>query len=104
MIDATREVRPRIEEREIRRYRHVRLTLVYELRVTYPFRWKEEAREALDRLTARGRPAVRPKAVKGSSDRKRSPTSSVRRGQSIDRPPAATPSLIEMRAAGVRPR
>lgn len=87
-----------------RRYRTVRLTLVYELEVGMPYRWEDEARAALaelvaavdrirsvDRMTAGGHvlgnepiTAVRPDPAKGSA-----------------RPRIR---LVETRAVGVRPR
>ena len=106
MIDATREVRPQIRESTRRAYRAVLLTLVYEIKVDYPWHWRDAADAALDRMAGAGLAAARPPAVSRSTDRKRSkdPVTARGRAAATDYSKIRSAELRELRAVGVRPR
>jgi len=94
-----------------RRYRTVRLTLVYELEIGMPYRWDDESRAALAELVAavdRIRSVDRMTAGGHEDLDRRSPV--AERGHAAVRPDPAKGSarprirLVETRAVGVRPR
>ncbi len=95
-----RDVRPKILESERRGYRFVRVTLVYELRVTFPWDWRRATTAALERMAPAALAAAAwPPPVNRSTGRARADPLADRGHLEI---PAA--ELVELRASGVRNR